>query len=226
MVFGLLLAAVLGSGPVAGGGSVAITTADANQWVGVSVDVQAWDQPTVRVEQEPRRGDASLVGAVISHDGEVTTITAQYRGDRKTSFFGLIHNRPGVSVRWIVHVPATAALKVTTANGSMSVSGVTAALDLHSSNGNIIVTGAGSTLTARSSNGNVEATVATLNGAPRVEMRSSNGNIALTVPSGFRAKVSAGTSNGKVRNSLPAGDGSGTASLHTSNGDITVTVSN
>jgi hypothetical protein len=225
MVFGLILAALIGSGPVAAHGSVTITTADANQWAGVDIHVVAWDQPTVRVEQEPIHGDATQVGAVITRSSGVTTITADYRGPRTSSLFGLLKKGSGVSVRWVVHVPATAVLSIDSANGAIAVEGVTAALSARTSNGGIKVSGAGPIVTARSSNGEVDVMIATLaGGTPKIEMRSSNGGLTLHVPKSFGTRVEAHTSNGAIDNPMKSASGAGSAVLRTSNGNIDVVV--
>ena len=225
-VFGLLLAALLGSGPVASGGSVTISTVDADQWVGVDVDVEAWNQPTMSVDQEAVKGDASKVSADISRDGSETKITAVYRGEEKTSFFGLVHHGPNIRVHWVVHVPAGVTLSVRCANDPIVVNGVTGVLNAHTSNGNIDVAGAGSRVTAATSNGNVRAHVAALGAVPSIVLRSSNGDVTLSVPHGFNAPVKAGTSNGTVTNPLKNATGSGLVTMRSSNGDIVVTVSN
>jgi hypothetical protein len=225
MVFGLLLAAVVGSSPVSAHGSVAVTTSEANQWAGIDIHVSAWNQPTVQVEQEAIHGDATQVAAVITHANGVTTITADYRGPRTSSLFGLLKKGSGVSVRWIVHVPANMALSVVAANGEISVDGVTAALDARTSNGEVKIVGAGPIVTGRTSNGEVNVTIATLaGGAPNIDMRSSNGGLTLNVPKAFSTRVAARTSNGSIDNPFKGASGPGTAIMHTSNGDIDVVV--
>lgn len=225
MVFGLILAAIVGTSPVAAHGSVAITTRDANQWAGVSIRVSAWDQSRVQVEQEVVRGDASQVGAIVTHEGDTTRITADYRGPRTSTFFGLMKRGSGVSVRWIVHVPANAPLVVESANGEILVDGVIAPVDAHTSNGAITIANAGPRVAANTSNGGVEVRLAATGvGSPHIEMHSSNGGLKLFVPRGFGAHVEAHTSNGTISNPFKSATGLGTVVLRTSNGNIDVVV--
>lgn len=227
-MLGLLMAALLGSGAVTPGAPVTITTTDANQWVGVDMKIEAWDKPSVSVEQEAIKGDASLVGAIIesqrSRSGMV--ITAQYRGTKTSSLFGFVRKSTNISVRWIVHVPVNSALSVDAANDSIAIAGVTAPIDAHTSNGDLEIEGAGSTVDARSANGNVHVDVAKLTGTPQIQLHSSNGDVILRVPRTFNARVTAHTSNGDVKNPFASATGSGSATLRTSNGDAIVTVSN
>lgn len=226
-MLGLLMAALLGSGAVSPGQPVTITTTDANQWVGVDIRVEAWDKPSVSVEQEPLKGDASLVGATIALERDrngAQVVTAQYRGEKTTRLFGLIHDSANITVRWIVHVPMTSALRVESANDSIAVAGVVAPIHAHTSNGDVKIEGAGVSVDAGTSNGNVHVDVAKLSGAPQIEMHSSNGDVILRVPYGFSAHVTAHTSNGDVKNPFASATGAGSVTLGTSNGNAIVTV--
>lgn len=224
MVFGVILAAIVGTSPVAAHGSVAITTRDANQWAGVSISVSAWDQPRVEVEQEVVHGDASQFGAIVTHEGGTTRITADYRGPRTSTFFGLMKWGSGARVRWIVHVPANAPLVVESSNGEIQVDGVTAPIDAHTSNGAITIANAGPRVTAHSSNGEVEVRLGATAGVPQIDMHSSNGGLKLFVPRGFGARIDAHTSNGNISNPFTSATGAGSVVLRTSNGNIDVVV--
>ncbi len=224
-IIGAIFATALAGAPVNAASNIIITTTAANEWVGSTVDVEAWNKPDVSIDQGVSGGNGSDVRADISHKGTSLTVTAVYTGPKKTYFFGLIHSSSGESFHWTVHVPATRALEVDVANGRIAVSNVTAPLVASTSNGTIKIEGAGPVVDAHTSNGSIDATIATLaGGPPRVTLRSSNGRIALHVPRGFTTHVDANTSNGHIDNPLSGGGGPGTASARTSNGSIEITV--
>ncbi len=224
-MFGLILAAAIAGAPAGADSSITITTTEANQWIGSTVDVEAWNRPEISVEQDVSRGKPGDVRADVTRNGRSITVTAVYTGEKKSYFFGLVHSGSGESFHWTVHVPANRPLMVDVTNGRISVSGVIAALVATTSNGRIKIDGAGPIVNARTANGEIDATIATLaGGPPRVTLRTSNGRIALHVPRGFTTHVDAGTSNGHVENPLSGGAGPGSASARTSNGSIEITV--
>jgi hypothetical protein len=224
-MFALLLATSIATAPVPSTADVLITTSDANQWIGSTVDVVAWNRQETSVDQDVSNGDQNDVRPDISHDGNSVKITAVYTGTRKAYFFGLIHANWNKSFHWTVHVPADRPVHVTVENGRISVSGVTAPVDARTSNGKIKIDGSGPVLNASTSNGSIDATVGTLAGAaPQVSLHTSNGSISLHVPHGFTAHTDAHTENGSIRNPLGSANGPGTASLRTSNGSIEVVV--
>lgn len=224
-IVGLIFAAAIAGAPAGADSSVTITTTQANQWVGSTVDVEAWDRPEVSVDQEVRGGKPGDVRADIARNGKSITVTAVYAGEKKTYFFGLFHSGSGESFHWIVHVPATRPLMVDSSNGRIAVTGVTAPVVATTSNGIIRIDGAGPSVEARSANGEIDASIATLaGGPPRVTLRTSNGRITLRVPRSFTTRVDASTSNGRIENPLSGGGGPGSASARTSNGSIEITV--
>lgn len=224
-IFALLLAATVANAPVPANAGVTIDVTEANTWVGSSIEVQTWKRPDISVDQEVRKGNSGDVRAVVTKNGSSVTVSAQYTGERKSYFFGLIRSTNGESFHWIVHMPADHRLTVREINGSIAVDGVTAPLDVRTSNGRVTIAGAGPVIDGRTSNGTIEATIATLSGgSPRITLESTNGGIRLHVPRAFAARVEANTVNGRVTNPLAGATGSGTATLKTTNGNIEVAV--
>ncbi|MBV8639209.1 MAG: DUF4097 family beta strand repeat protein [Candidatus Eremiobacteraeota bacterium] len=224
-IIGLIFAAAIAGAPAGADSTITITTTQANQWAGSTVDVEAWDRPEISVEQEVNNGNPGDVSAEVSRNGKSLTVTAVYTGAKKTYFFGLVKGSWNESFHWTVHVPATRPLTVDVSNGRVSITNVTAPLVATTSNGRIRIDGAGPILEARTANGEIDAAIGTLaGGPPSVKLRSSNGRIALHVPSAFRTRVDASTSNGHIDNPLSDGGGPGSASARTSNGSIEITV--
>lgn len=224
-IIGVIFAAAVAGAPVNAASNIAITTSEANKWVGSTVDVEAWDKPEISIDQEVSGGNANDVHADISRNGKSLTVTAVYTGSKTTYFFGLIRASSNESFHWTVHVPATRSLNVYVANGRISISNVTAPVAASTSNGTIKIDGAGPAVDAHTSNGSIDATIATLaGGPPQVVLRTSNGRIALHLPRGFTTRVDAHTSNGRIDNPLSGGGGPGSASARTSNGSIEITV--
>jgi DUF4097 and DUF4098 domain-containing protein YvlB len=117
-------------------------------------------------------------------------------------------------------VPATAALTLTSSDGSISVHGVQGALDLQSDDGDVDVTSAPGPLQLSSDNGSVTGTGLT---SGQVQASSDNGDVAL----GFVAApktVSASSENGSVTVLLPHGPDSYLVSASTDNGSRSVGV--
>ena len=224
-IFAFILAAAVANAPVPPGSTVAIDTTEANTWIGSTIEVQAWNRPDVSVDQEVTGGNEDEVHAAVTRNGTAVTVTAQYTGERKSYFFGLLHSNSSKSFRWIVHVPAGRAVRVRETNGRIDVRGVTAALDLDTTNGRIAIAGAGPAISAHTDNGSIDATMTSLaGGAPKIALSSTNGGVRLHVPRGFTTRVEAHTANGDVKNPLHDGTGPGTVSVDTTNGEIEITV--
>ncbi len=222
---GLIFAAAIAGSPVNANSNIVITTTEANRWIGSTVSVQAWNRPEISIDQDVPGGNPNDIRASIDRSGKTITVTAEYTGEKKTYFFGLIHAGSSESFHWVVHVPQRTPVEVDASNGRIGVAGVTAPVVAVTSNGTITIDGAGPLVDARTSNGSIDATVATLaGGPPRVTLRTSNGHIRLHVPRAFTTHVDASTSNGHIDNPLSGGGGPGSASAHTSNGSIDITV--
>jgi hypothetical protein len=224
-ILGLIFAAAIAGSPVNSDSNIVVTTVEANRWIGSTVQVKSWNRPDVSIDQDVSGGTPNDVHASIARSGKTITVTAEYTGEKKTYFFGLINVGSRKSFHWVVHVPVKSPVEVDVSNGRIAVSGVTAPLVAVTSNGTINIDGSGPVVDARTSNGSIDASIATLaGGPPRVTLRTSNGRIGLHVPRGFTTHVEASTSNGHVDNPLRGGSGQGSASARTSNGNIEITV--
>jgi hypothetical protein len=128
---------------------------------------------------------------------------------------------------------------VRTSNGRIQATGVGRGLDAQTSNGSIraVITQVepGQAIRLRSSNGSVDLSLDRLDASNEVEVNTSNAGIALRIPPGTGARITARTSNGRITNEFDSdfmgrieknrlegtlGKGGTRISLATSNGSI------
>lgn len=92
-----------------------------------------------------------------------------------------------------LHVPNHATVAISGENGPVRVDGVSGPLSVKIVNGAIEVNGAGTMLSLHLVNGPIDASVTDLSRVPNISIAGTNGSIDLTVPRGFKARVSAHT---------------------------------
>ena len=117
-------------------------------------------------------------------------------------------------------MPASAALTLTSSDGSINVDGVRGVLNLQSDNGDVDVTSTPGPLHMSSDNGSVTGTELT---SDQVQASSDNGDVSL----GFAAApqtVTASSENGSVSVLLPHGRESYLVTASTDNGSRSVSV--
>ena len=131
---------------------------------------------------------------------------------------GLVWGTCSTSVRLVV--PATAALTLTSSNGSISVEGVRGALNLQSDDGDVDVTRTPGPLQLSSDNGSVTGTGLT---SGQVQASSDNGDVTLGFAAAPRT-ASASSENGSVTVLVPHGPASYLVSADTDNGSRSVGV--
>lgn len=218
-IFAVILAANLAA-PSTAVRNVDISTVRANRWIGISITVEAWSKQDVSVDAT---GNAKDVTPKIERTGPTTRVVAVYTGPRHSSFLRWFGMGPPPA-HWIVHVPATSAVRVRTVNGGIAVRGVRTPLDLTTTNGGISVHGSGPNVVAHTTNGGIDVAMARSSGTPELDLDTTNGNIDLRVSPDFHTRVEARTSNGSIANPFARAPGPGRAILHTSNGGIDVKV--
>ncbi len=210
-------------GVVAPGGTVEIKGVNGS----ITAVNSAGSGVVVEATRTGRRSDPTEVQiVVIEHAGGVT-VCAVYpsallqRNECGPGDEGRLGARNNdVQVAFRVQVPASSNLAAKTANGAVSVVGVTREVVANSTNGDVRVDG-GSAVTARTTNGSVSirtggfASARSTNGSISAELTSlppgggpmsfstTNGAITLRLPANANAEVSASTTNGGIQSDLP-----------------------
>ena len=110
---------------------------------------------------------------------------------------GLFNHGGGVSVEYLVKMPAGADLKASTVNGGVEISGLTGRVVAETTNGGIKGREIGGAIDASTTNGGVEVEVTRVAEAG-VKLECTNGGIVLRLPSSAKASISARVTNGGI----------------------------
>ena len=107
-------------------------------------------------------------------------------------------------VSFLIYVPSTSDLELSTENGPLSVRGVTSRMSLETRNGPLSLRDVGGDVFARAQNGplSVALTGNSWQGAG-LDAETRNGPVSLSVPEGFNAQLEAGTENGPFASDIP-----------------------
>jgi DUF4097 and DUF4098 domain-containing protein YvlB len=199
------------------------------------VRITTWDRDEVRVEAVKRASSTGqLEGARIQVDaaGDVLSIRTRYAGSNPEE---------PASVEYRITVPKRALLEdIRLVNGELSMTGVAGGVKASSINGSIHARQMEGEATLSTVNGQVEAAFDQVNPAKAISLTSVNGPIALALPAGARAQVSARNLSGGIRTDFgrplriaPSGGqhlrtnikggGSTRIHLHNVNGGISIT---
>jgi DUF4097 and DUF4098 domain-containing protein YvlB len=170
-------------------------------------------------------GDEVKIVAEIRATTEERLALTEVRADRQADGSLLIRvewpdgerkGNEGARLEMDVPAGAAAAIKATTSNGAIELTGLDCPAQLESSNGAITVRGHAGAIRARTSNGAV-----TIEGATaEVEANSSNGRIEIAQAPGA-GSITATTSNGRITIDLASGF-AGAVTGRTGNGSITL----
>jgi hypothetical protein len=151
-------------------------------WSGRGVEVHARIEGRAETAAEARGlADAVRVetGATIGATGPETNRDATWH------------------VSFVVYVPATSDLELSTENGPLSVRGVTGLMALETRNGPLALRDVGGEVYARAVNGPISVALSgTSWRGTGLDAETQNGPISLSVPEGFNAQLEAGTENG------------------------------
>ena len=160
---------------------------------------------------EHRRGNAEDIEfEVIEHSGGVT-ICALYptprraRQDNECRPNGRSRNSTNnidVEVNFTVHVPAGVDFMGHTVNGDIDVNSVSGNVEVYTVNGSIDVSTSGYA-EATTVNGDIDAVIGNANWDGMLEFETVNGSIAVELPDGIGADVSASTVNGAIDTDFP-----------------------
>ena len=197
------------------------------------VHVEASDEPGIHVSAriQTRARTAADAGALareirIVADGDRLRAEGPATGDRRSW-----------AVSYVVRVPRTLDLDVTTHNGPITVAGVSGRLELEAHNGPIALRGVGGDVRARTRNGplTVDLEGARWDGRG-LDAETTNGPVTVHIPDGYSARLETGTTNGPMRIDFPVtvqgrigrriettlGQGGATIRAVTTNGPVTI----
>jgi DUF4097 and DUF4098 domain-containing protein YvlB len=212
--------------PLVAGGRIALSN------VNGSVQVNVWDQATVRVQavkEAESREDLEKLRIEVKNSASTVEIETRYpHGD---------HGH--LSVEYTLTVPKGAALdRFELVNGSLTVSGLGGEVKAKLVNGEAKLTGLAGNVNVHSVNGEVTVELEKLSAGQRVELETVNGGIELRLAATVSAEVRAETVNGHLSNDFGVpvnkhkfvgadmtgsiGSGGGDVRLETVNGKIRV----
>ena len=105
--------------------------------------------------------------------------------------------RQGVTVNFVLKVPASVKVDLATVNGAIHLTGVQAAVKAETTNGSIEGTGLGGAIVAGTTNGSIKLSLAGL-GENGIQAETTNGSIELKLPEALKATISARCVNGGI----------------------------
>lgn len=108
------------------------------------------------------------------------------------------------NVSFVVYVPASSDLDISTRNGPLSVHGVSGRLRLEAANGPLSLHEVGGDVRARTRNGPISIVLSgdRWQGAG-LDAETQNGPLSVTVPEGYNAQLETGTRNGPFTSDIP-----------------------
>ena len=164
------------------------------------IDVQPSSGNTIEVTAEKIAKAASVDAAkraldqveiVESVSGDLVKL--ETRTQRGSGIFG----HSNTQVRYTIRAPAGAALKLTTVNGGIDLSGMNGRLELEATNGGIKARNVSGQVEAVTTNGGVEVELASVP-TEGVKLGCTNGGITLRLPADAKASISARITNGGI----------------------------
>jgi DUF4097 and DUF4098 domain-containing protein YvlB len=150
----------------------------------------------VRADRTARAATDSAARELLSHISikeEVTPARISIETGR-TGAFSIVS---GYEVQYHVRVPMTAAVRVTTTNGRILLTGLSGETTASTTNGGVSGRALAGRFAATSTNGQLDVEMAAL-GPNGVELRATNGRVLLTVPVDAGADLNASVTNGDI----------------------------
>jgi hypothetical protein len=145
-----------------------------------------------------------VVCAVWGGSGGRCTEREYTSGRRNASWLQqLFLRRAGVSVDFVVALPAGVRLDVSNVNGRVTVAEAAGEVRAKTVNGSVTIDARGGPVRAETVNGSVLARVADLAPGAGVSLESVNGSVTALVPPTFDGDVDLHTTNGRVVASVP-----------------------
>ena len=176
---------------LAANGSVSIETHNG------SVNVTAWNQPTVdvsaRIEPEPYSGvaeDVQLADVRISGDGSSVSIQSDYTAIKEHwSFLAFGWSRSLPLIHYTIRVPATARVHVEEHNAAATLTGLRSDVSVRSHNGSVRVRDLAGAADIQTHNGNIDIDFASFAKASR--LTTHNGDVEVVMPAASRVTLNA-----------------------------------
>jgi DUF4097 and DUF4098 domain-containing protein YvlB len=192
----------------------------------VTVSEASGSEVEVRVEKTTERGsELSDIGVLVRRVDGGLVVCAVYNDDDECDMergYGQGSRRQGwesshTHARLIVRVPAGVALRVSSGNGDLLITGVRGNVTGSTGNGKVNVSGTTGAVSARTGNGRV--TIDGVRGS--VDVNTGNGDVRVSTSSG---PVSVRSGNGSIDVSMDRLERSAAMSFTTGNGRINLTV--
>ncbi|MGH7576431.1 MAG: hypothetical protein ACREM1_15065 [Longimicrobiales bacterium] len=158
-------------------------------WAGTGIEVHTRIQARAETEAEAREiADAvrMVVNGGIAADGPPRSRDANWH------------------ISFVVYVPTSSDLDISTRNGPLSVRGVSGRMTLDAQNGPLSLHDTGGDVHARTQNGPITIVLSgdRWQGAG-LDAETQNGPLSLTIPEGYNAALETGTTNGPFTSDIP-----------------------
>ncbi|MGZ8467960.1 MAG: DUF4097 family beta strand repeat-containing protein [Gemmatirosa sp.] len=137
--------------------------------------------------------------------GEGTCTAERYESHVSAGslFDRLFNRRSGVSVDYVVAIPAGVRVDAHTTNGGVIVADATSEVVARTTNGSVTIGSTGGRVSGRTVNGSVRARVDGLPAGASLELKSVNGSVTALLPANVDADVALETTNGRVKTDFP-----------------------
>jgi hypothetical protein len=159
----------------------------------------------VRFAAEPDANGVTAC-AIWGDEGECSAERYESSSSSHRGWFSRIFNGRrggGVTVDYVVAVPAGVRIDASTVNGRVIIADATSEVVARSVNGPVTIGGVGGPVRARSVNGRVNARFDQLASGASVELKTVNGSVTALLPSSFDADIALQTTNGRVTSDFP-----------------------
>lgn len=140
--------------------------------------------------------------ALWSEDGECSAERYENGQQSRSWLARVLRRRAGVSVDYVVALPAGVRIDAQTTNGRVTIADASSDVVVNTVNGSVVVGASGGPIRAKSVNGSVRAL---LNGLATggIALETVNGSVAALLPANANADVSLETTNGRVKSDFP-----------------------
>ena len=174
-----------------------------------SVTVSGWDRgeisviATVKIKAASKNKAESILDGIaldFMEDEDWVSIAAALPRIRKDTVFG--EGSTNVSIGYDIRVPEASSVEISSATGSITVSGVSGTFSLISGNGSIDVRSDGGDGVLKTSNGDIDCELGKLTSGGTLFLRTGNGDISLKIPADAGVLLKAQADNGRLRTYL------------------------
>ena len=163
-----------------------------------TIRITAWDRPEIKIDAvkaADRQSDLDDVKIEIKAQADRISIHTVYPRHKRT-FWG---RNNSATVDYDLQVPANARLsKIENVNGSIEIVGVRGLIRASNVNGRVGLEGVAADANLETVNGRLQASFADLETVKHASLKTVNGRVALKLPVGASAELSANTVNGSI----------------------------